>query len=236
MKKLLIVLTLFSFLTDGNTQSSGKFLWGMAFTPKYSIIQFEEPDLGETEDQLGLNLQPTVGYKINDRISLLSGVIYNLDRFKTTDYSFTLGCDFTGTGFDYYNSWVNDEISIHYLGIPLQIKYDLSAQSNSFYLRLGYNHLFKMRESVESVLLECGIIELDFSSIRISNINNQANEVNLGFGFEIDSGLNSSLLIEAVIGYPLMTVMDEIGNNNNINLIDLGLTVGVLFDGRSSGM
>lgn len=234
MKKLLIGVFALIFLAKTYTQSSDKFSWGLSFTPKTSIVIFDDKSLGESNRQFGLNIQPSIIYKFNEQLYLESGLTYSLDKLEIIDYTPKLACDFMGeAGFDLYNSWYEDKLDIHYLGLPLQLKYYPSSQSDWFFMRLGIVHLIRISQSGSSVLFECGTNELELDEKIAKKARSSTNKLSLGLGFEIDSGANTKLILEPEIAYQLTAIFDDPGivgpTLNNLRLIDLGLKVGVIF-------
>ena len=108
---LVVTISLFS-------QNDKNIFWGLSFTPKLSVATFDDKELGESNHQIGTNIQPIIGYKLNNRINLISGLIYQLDRLDLKDYDPLFACDFNGTEFDVRNSWIEDRYNIHY-SVPL---------------------------------------------------------------------------------------------------------------------
>lgn len=234
LKRLLIGIFALIFLVKAYTQSNDKISWGLSFTPKVNMVIFDDKDLGRNDTQFGLNIQTSIIYQLNKKLYLESGLLYSLDRLDIVDYTPRLACDFIeGVGYDLYNSWYEDKLDIHYLGLPLQLKYYPSSQSDRFFMRFGMTHLIKISQSGSSILSECGINELELDENIAKKPLSVTNKLSLGFGFEIDSGANTKLMLEPEIAYQPVEIFDDPGFRdptlNNLRFIDLGLRIGVVF-------
>lgn len=214
-------------------QQEDRFSYGLYLTPKTSFVFFEDNDLGEYTNTIGINTQLVVHYQWSDEIAVSTGIKYTIDRFSTLDYSVRLGCDFNGVDYDPYNSWFTNEFEIQYLGVPLEVRYYFLRKVNRLYVKLGYEYFFKVGESRDAFLVECGTNEISVSSNIGDEARNYGTKANLGIGWEIPSSGKSVLILEPEIAYSTINVYNEAGIfstlTNNVRLLDLGLRLGVTF-------
>ncbi len=227
-------LTLFLLAINGLfAQQEDRFSYGLYLTPKTAFVFFEDNDLGEYSQNIGLNAQFIVHYQWNHKFAISTGIKYTIDRFSTIDYSPLLGCDFNGNGFDLYNSWFTNEFTIQYIGVPLEGRYYFKRQGNRLYVKLGYEYFFKTGESRNTFLVECGNNEISVSSEIGDEAKNYGTKINMGLGWEIASSSKSVLTLEPEAAYSTLPVYEQAGIisdlTNNVRLLDLGLRLGVTF-------
>ena len=214
-------------------QQEDRFSYGLYLTPKTSFVFFEDKELGEYTNTIGLNTQFVVHYQWSDKFAVSTGIKYTIDRFSTIDYSARLGCDFDGIGFDPYNSWYTNEFTIQYLGVPLEVRYYFWRKANRLYAKLGYEYFFKVGESRDAFLVECGSNEFPVPREIGDEAKNYGTKINLGLGWEVASNGKSVLTLEPEAAYSTLPVYEEAGIfgtlTNNVRLLDLGLRLGVRF-------
>ena len=92
-----------------------------------------------------------------------------------------------------------------------------------------------MVESSTSTILECGTIESSLEGSPLKKVpNGQSSKLSFGLGIEIDSGAQSTLILEPTVAYTLRPVFESFelpsDANNELRLLDIGLRVGVFFD------
>ncbi len=234
MKPLSLFLALSLMAINGLlAQQEDRFSYGLYLTPKTSFVFFEDNDLGEYSNNIGLNTQLVVNYQWSDKFAVSTGVKYTIDQFSTLDYSARLGCDFNGIDFDPYSSWYSNEFTIQYLGVPLEGRYYFRQKTNRLYVKLGYEYFFKVGESREAFLLECGTNEIPVPSGIGDEAKNYGTKINFGIGWEVASNGKSVLTLEPEAAYSTLPVYEEAGiisdRTNNVRLLDLGLRLGVTF-------
>jgi hypothetical protein len=227
-------LTLFLIAITGLfAQEEDRFSYGLYLTPKKALVFFEDNDLGEYSQNIGLNTQLVVNYQWSDKFAISTGIKYTIDRFSTIDYSPRLGCDFNGNSFDLYSSWFSNEFSVQYIGVPLEGRYYFKRQGNRLYAKLGYEYFFKIGESRDAFLVACGINETSLSDNIGDEAKNYGTKINLGLGWEIPTSGKAVLLLEPEAAYSTLPVYEEAGIisdlTNNVRLLDLGLRLGVTF-------
>lgn len=228
-------LSLTLFLVAINSllaQQEDRFSYGLYLTPKTALVFFEDNDLGEYSQNIGINAQFVVHYQWNYKFAISTGIKYTIDRFSTIDYSPTLGCDFNGNGFDIFSSWFTNEFTIQYLGVPLEARYYFRRKANRLYVKLGYEYFFKTGESNDALLVACGDEQQISSSIG-DEAKNYGTKINFGIGWEVASNGKSVLTLEPEVAYSTLPVYEEAGiisdRTNNARLLDLGLRLGVRF-------
>jgi hypothetical protein len=228
MKHLVLVFITCLISSVLLTAQKNTFSWGMMFTPKYSTALIGADAQAEADNRFGLDIQPLAGYQLGKRIEIVSGLLYSFQQLAVKDYSILFACDLRVDGFDYQNSWIENDIQLHYLGLPLQVKYHLTTGENRLFTRLGYNMLFVINESQTSTIFECnGKNELNGEVAH--KINQSISELEIGIGADIHSGLHSALTLEAVVEYPLTATYDGRNILNDIRMLNIGLRLGVVF-------
>jgi hypothetical protein len=234
MTRSALSLTLFLIAINGLfAQQEDRFSYGLYLTPKTSFVFFEDNDLGDYSNTIGINTQLVVNYQLSDKFAVSTGIKYTIDRFSTIDYSPRLGCDFNGNSFDLYSSWFTNEFTIQYLGVPLEGRYYFKRQGNRLYVKLGYEYFFKTGESRDAFLVACGINETPLASNIGDEAKNYSTKINFGIGWEVASNGRSVLTLEPEAAYSTLPVYEEAGIvsdfTNNVRLLDLGLRLGVTF-------
>lgn len=227
-------LTLFLLAINGLiAQQEDRFSYGLYLTPKTAFVFFEDNDLGEYSQNIGLNAQFVVNYQWNDKFAINTGIKYTIDRFSTIDYSAISGCDFNRIDFDPNNSWFAYEFKIQHLGVPLEVRYYFWRKVNRLYVKLGYEYFFKVGESRDAFLVECGTNEISVPSNIGDEAKNYGTKINFGIGWEVASNGKLVLTLEPEAAYSTLPVYEEAGiisdRTNNVRLLDLGLRLGVTF-------
>ena len=100
------------------------------------------------------------------------------------DFGITFGCDLdSGIGFDLENSWLEDRLNLQYVGLPIGIIDKLFGEENYVYLNAAIELFFKVADSHESVVLECGTNEIQFPLAPTFNPQNIYLNSRLGIGY-----------------------------------------------------
>lgn len=228
MKYLFLITPLFFFGSIECVGQYSKWKIGMSLTPQYSLT-LTQNDLVDAESQFGFTTQVLIGYRLNKRIELISGLTYELNSIDMLDYTPIFGCDLTEGVADLKNSWLEHNGRVHYLGIPLHVKYNFSTEGNTGYVRLGYNQLFRVSGSSITTLVECNGVNTFAIE---SHLRNMTSRIDVGIGFEIASDVHSTFLLEAVGAYTVSGVFKDHPVFENPNILDIGLRLGVLFGGK----
>ena len=215
-------------------QQEDRFSYDLYLTPKTSFVFFEDNDLGENSNRLGLNMQFAVKYQWNDKFAVSTGLKYTADNFSALDYSPNTNCDFDSGEVDLYNSWTTNEFVIKYLGVPLEARYYFKRQANRLYVKLGYEYFFKIGESRDVSLVSCrGMFESQLPDNIGNQSQNYGTKVNLGIGWEVAKQGKTLLTLEPEVAYSTLPVYEEMGIlfdiTNNVRLLDLGLRLGLRF-------
>ena len=130
-----------------------------------------------------------------------------------------------------YNSWFQDDFSIHYIGLPLELKYKLLGEVKHMYLVGGVNPLFKIFQNRESYVYPCGENPILIDN---SNIGNEpaffVMLVRAGIGFETHLA-DTKIFLEPRISYSTNGILKKRGIvsdlTNNSKLLKFGLRLGV---------
>lgn len=215
-------------------QQEDRFSYELYLTPKTAVVFFEDNDLGDYTHNFGLNIQFGVNYQWNDKFAVTTGLKYWADNFSTLDYDAATGCDFDSGSYDPYNSWVTNDFSIKYLGVPLEGRYYFRRQANQLYVKLGYEYFFKVGESRDASLVSCrGEFEQKYPSNIGDQAKNYGTKINFGIGWQITTDSKATITLEPEIAYSTLPVYEEEGIvtdlTNNVRLLDVGLRLGLRF-------
>lgn len=218
-----------SLLSQKRSNSSYSF----SFAPTSSAVIFERPTLGDYHTRLGVNVQLSRYFSLSQKISLGAGINYSLLRAKSIDYTPVLGCDNGSDGLDVYHSWYNDELTFHYIGIPVEFRFMLVEKTHRLYTKIGYAHLFLLKDRIKSQLIECaGMYEVDLDANGLREVRRSMSEITVGIGVEFKSESKAKFFIEPEIGYLYQPFYEEsfaLNLVNNISMVDMGLKMGVRF-------
>jgi len=190
---LLAIFFLASNIIFGQEERAAHF--GIHINPKYTIQIFDEPDLLEKVNAINFSLGLDFYYDITSEFQLRTGLTYFRLDSDQIDFGISFGCDHDGMGgANLENSWIEDRLRVHYIGMPLGIKDKLFGGENYVYLNTAIEVFLKLADSHESVILECGTNEIQFPMGTMFNLQNIYLNSRLGIGYEFGMSKKARLL------------------------------------------
>jgi hypothetical protein len=225
---LLLATTLF-FTTITFAQSAKKIQLGFNLGVKQIHELADNSELIKPENAVGFNLGLDVFFPLNDRIHLKSGIQYSFLQVKRIDYTWTFGCDFTGNGFDYFNSWSDDLAMAHMIGIPVEARFRIIGGENHLYIKTGLQSLFKVKQNTETTFVECKIHRGEPNSSTWGEFAPALFFGNLGLGYEFAVRQQFKLYVEPQVEYSLNKIIKENSRPNNSRILNVGVICGVRF-------
>lgn len=205
---------------------------GVSLIPQLNQIIYERPDNTESQSQFGGRLDLDWYMDGNERWQFVTGLSFQYFYIEQRDYSLTFGCDYDPiNGVDMNQSYIDDQISTAYIGVPFSTRFKLLGEENHWYLRLGGSYMRRMRVSKKSVLVECGTHETVLQNNPVNNVDNNLFVANLGTGYECKLSEKWKCFVEPTISYTLNSIYEEAGLvgdlTNNPYIWSYGLRLGV---------
>lgn len=187
MKNCFLVFLLCLVLSPSISQDTTFISYGFELSPRIITNVFESNGISEPIYPLSGSATGNVYLNISQKLKVKTGIGLHQMRIGQKDYSILLGCDHDGNGgSDQYNSWIQSNHSILYLGIPTEINYYLSDKKSKPYLKIGGTILINLKEEGNNKVHECG----GASTFEIAPPQLQFAEFLVllkgGFGYELD--------------------------------------------------
>ncbi|MEZ5059888.1 MAG: outer membrane beta-barrel protein [Saprospiraceae bacterium] len=228
-KTFLLLASTLLFSTFALAQNDKKIQLGFNLGVKQIRELVENSELVKPENAVGFNLGLDVFFPLNDKILLKSGIQYNFLQVKRIDYTWTFGCDFTGNGFDYFNSWSEDVAKAHMIGIPVEARFRIIGGENHLYLKTGLQALFKVKQNTETTFVECKIHRGEANSNTWGEFAPALFLADLGLGYEFAVRQQFKLYFEPQVEYSLNKIIKENRRPNNSRVLNVGMVCGVRF-------
>ncbi len=182
------------------TKQQNKFLsrfeFGALVAPDMSSVEFK------SSDKLGFNVGATISYRLSNRWSLQTGLIYTRKIY-------------TATGSDYhppkdYWTWSTDLHKVdgdcYMFDIPLNIRYDLNTNKrNRFFISGGLSSYLMKKETYNYYYTYNGEYEHREKSYE-THLNHWFNIMNFSGGFEHSLNKKFSLQLEPYVKVPLQGI------------------------------
>ena len=230
---LLTILFLISNAIYGQEEKTIHF--GIHINPKYTIQIFDEPDLAEGKSSFNFSFGLDYYYYITSRLQLKTGLSYFYLRSDQLDFFPVFGCDLDLPAGDFLpkKSFIEDRLNLHYIGLPLSLKMKLNDEENHVYLRGGLEIFFRIANTNESLLFECGVHSANLTTDLTSTPRSVYLNSNLGIGYEFGMTKKVKLYFEPNIEYSLNRLIEDTGflssENNNRRHLQIGLITGIRF-------
>jgi hypothetical protein len=236
MKKVLLPVLLFLAI-NLFSQDDPFISFGAELNPKIVTNIFKKSDHLDPYHPLSGSIAGNIYLNFSPRLSLLSGLSFNALKAGQRDYSILLGNDHDENGNALLkNSWINTEYLNYYLGIPVDIQWNLSDKANSPYLKLGQETLFKVEKKTTNEIVSNGGNEISpISSPQTHEFSDFIITFNFGIGYEFVLNENIKFYLEPNIEYsanPFLkndTLAPTGFNELNRHFLNLGLNMGLRF-------
>lgn len=204
--------------------------FGVSLIPQFNHIVFEKSELVDGKTTFNLGLRVDFFQKIKWDLEINAGLRYKNLEINQIDYSIVLGCDINSIQeINYSNTWLSDKYSIHYIGVPIELKYRIP--NNNFYIKGGIELLYRIGQNNESTITECGLPEMIINPYDYKIPKKYFYQYKLGLGYEKKIFNEWLLSIEPEIGYTInwgiYEELDQLGLTLNSRLLEIGLRLGL---------
>jgi hypothetical protein len=230
MKQTLCWLLL-TFICSGWLDAQTEKKLNLGFHGSINLVQELgiNEDLIEPGNAVGLSFGLDIHFYPDKPVSLLTGINYRFLQVKRTDYSITFGSDFTGSGFDYYASWLESTLQGHYLGIPLAARIHLFGEKNQFYFKAGFEPTFKMLQTSRQYLVEHRMPKSKTQLPGWGDLDSVLILAQAGFGYEVILKKGYQLFIGPGVALTLNEFLSNSNADNNGSLLLTELQIGLRF-------
>lgn len=235
------ILFIFSLLIVGAAKSQNP-VFGFEINPKMSNQIFKKAPSGNSlnsgfgesnKSRFGGNIAATVFFDISPKFSIKSGLNISKYSIDQNDYSIIFGCDIDpSTGYNFYNSWINSDYSMTYLGIPIEGILALSKNDAHPYVSFGGELLINLSSSGDNTLYNCKDHGPNISKWPVEiEANKSLLLLNMSIGYEIPVSEIGKLYFGVTMAGSTGNVMTNRDNKTDIlvgtNLFTYGLSIGV---------
>ncbi len=226
MKAITICSFLFLFsataLNAQESLSSSKF--GVHVTPTVTKQVFKNAKEGVGKTLFGIGLGVDYFHKVSNKIQIKTGLSYQYNEIDQVDYALSFATDWDPiNGFNPLNSWIEGQHKIHYVGIPVEIRFKLKESENHFYTKLGIGVLLKIGETSKSIINSPDSFEYP------TELKSSAFDVSYGIGYQWILNSGEALYFEPQVSYSLNSLFDEQSLINKSKLLNYGLVLGLRF-------
>ncbi len=235
MKNIIIVLII-TFATSPVSAQDKNLSFGIELNPVFNIPIVEKQENFEFTNQIGASISGLLNLKLNSFYSIRSGINFSFLRFVEKDFSLSFGCDNISGEFSPNNSWLENEYSLYYVGIPIKNIFKLNKKKNHFYLQVGGSLLVNIGSTNEVRILECGIdTGLDVQGFDIEPMPFII-YTGIGLGYEFSTNKNSTFFVESNALYSINRLLNDTNTFSpglrfppKMKSLNLGLSMGLNF-------
>jgi len=184
--------------------------FGFYINPKYTIQIFDLPNMVEGENTFNYSFGLDFYYDISSDLQFRTGLSYFQLDSDEVDFSLIFACDLDINGeSNIKDSRIEDNLRLHYVGLPIGIKDKLFGKENYAYLNPAVEVYFRVSDSNESVLVECGTNETRLTMGQMFNPRNIYFNSRLGIGYEFGVLKKARLFFEPSFEYSLNRLLDR---------------------------
>lgn len=240
MKKMIFVILKIFLLTNLNAQSKNNWSIGIHLNPFLSVPIFDDFDRGESEPILNHKFGLDLYLSLTENLEFKTGIKYRYLEFRQIlDVIIPpLSCPIDQTLVNVDETYAvryDEEFAVHYIGIPIEMKYFFSADHENLYTKIGFEILALVKDEI---WLSEIFASHDCTPDHALELNRLIYNLNLGIGNEFSLSKKIKLVIEPNIGVTINKIFKNpnksqdavtAGINNNIRILDLGLMIGLKF-------
>ncbi len=230
MRAISLSICLLFFLTSyGQDRRTPDF--AISITPQVSQQIIEDTRVVDSDRKFGFALRGDVSFKLSPSWQINTGLFYQLTEIAQKDYSVMMACDFHSSAPSLLDSWYEDEFSLHYLGIPLELKYWPSRNSSLPYLSIGLSPALNLSYNRMTISHNCLGSKVEDDEY-LNTPNRLLFLASFGIGYEFQLGSNMRFLLEPRVGYSMNRVFNELVQEtfttNDSKLLTWGIRFGIL--------
>lgn len=184
---------------------------GIVIGPDISTVKFQ------SIKNIGISMGVLVGYHINSRISLESGVAWNIKNYYSDGKYFS-----TKNIPSNYNAKIKNVDGVcNMIEIPVLIKYNLTIGKQYFSASAGLSSYFMKKEKYNYVFVNNGILYRHSSTYKNASTNLLA-VANFTVGYNAFLNKNTSLRVEPYLKIPLKGL-----GVGSLPIMSTGLNIGI---------
>jgi len=229
MKYKLIITFLFLSASYVQGQQERLVHFGVSFTPRITNSIVYKTEVKEVMQAFSYAINGDVYLPVSPRLTLRSGLEYAVLNMRFMGPDLVFLCNILG-GED---SYIRNDYSVSYLGIPLALKIKLLGSENHLYGVAGLSSMFKTTEKTEWQLFECNKSPTTIESTQEAVPKDFLMELDAGVGAEFSLNEKLKSFVELQVMYSGNSIFPDAGlasdPENDARLIEYGLTLGVKF-------
>lgn len=154
--RLTLLLTVFSISIFYGQDVSKKIKVGFSALPQFSITQFNRDHLVENETSFSYASGFDLYLPLSPKVQFITGVELFGVHLKHRDYSPLFPSDMQNGEADFFKSYYDFASSYRFLGVPLELKWNMGEKENLFYLMGGIKPRLRVSRSGTIWLIESG--------------------------------------------------------------------------------
>lgn len=240
MKELICLIVTIVLLNNSYAQVNDPWSVGFNYTPFVLKPIFDNNAKGTGESLLNHKVGLDVYYFLNEKLELKSGIKYSYFEFRQEldvilPNSFCETVQTTSNTGEIYEVLYDDEYEVHFVGIPVELKYFFSDVHENLYTKMGFEILSLIKSEL---WLSEVFASHDCTPFHEMELNKFVYNLSFGIGYETPFTEKINFLIEPNIGITMNKMFKNPKNsddqvtasiNNNTRILDLGLLVGLKF-------
>ena len=216
-------------------QSPNKINFGVSLLPQITHQIIDDPEVIDSEIRFGYGVRGDLYVELSPLFQFNSGISYHLIRIKQKDYSLKQACDFHSTTPDIADSWYEDEFSLHYVGIPVELLVKPFGKSIPTFITMGVTPLWSVSHNGTTVSYNClGSTLKDRDDPYLNTPQSVMVMGSFGLGQEIFVGSGIKILLEPGFGFSFDRIFNELDlerfATNDSKLISWSIRLGLIFN------
>lgn len=232
MKEISLAICLLLFLNlYGQESRSPDF--AISLVPHMAQQIIADAQVIDSDQKFGFGLRGDVFFQLGPNLQINTGLFYQWNQIYQKDYSVMMACDFHSSSPSLLDSWYEDEFSIHYVGVPLELKYTPSRITGLPYLTIGLSPAMNLSYNRRTISHNCLGSEQEDDEY-LNTPNKLLLLASFGLGYEINFGDDIRMLLEPRVGYSMNRIFNalvqETFTTNDSKLVTWGIRLGILIN------
>lgn len=237
MKAALTILFILSSIAFAFGQEEKAISFSVEVRPELVLQNVTQSEQLETSSSVGGAIGARVFFDLAPWIKVGSGVDFTYIPISQKDYSIIWGCDIVQTITPIHlHSWIINDYSAYYIGIPLEVQLSLTRGQHSFYISGSGAFQFIAKDLTARYSHECNgqYISLYPESLPFGHLNTFI-QIGFGLGYEVALNNRHSLFFEPACHLNLSNITGDgklsfTETKNKLTAYRLGLTIGYRFN------
>lgn len=186
----------------------------------------------EISDRIGYSIEGSFYYQLKPRLMFKAGLNISGFEFDITDYSLIFGSDIVNGMVDQRRSYVRSRMEWGYIGMPVELQFQIPSNKYRFYLKGGVEFLYNLFENEKSEISESGSIK-DTSPAFSKIPNKSLGLITIGFGMEVKLSKKINFYLEPNFELGINDVIKSDGSilqeEPKSRIRNIGAKVGIRF-------